>query len=264
MKISELLNELEFPDIGGKLYDLTHPVSKPQTVTPVASPNKPTTPPVGQAGIPAKATVPQTQAPAEPAPFIPNRATLEAVARKMGLKAVNDLSQLIGNAQIETAGWRSATENFMYTDPTRIQKVFTSSFPTVDQAVPYVRNPVALANRAYANKLGNGDEASGDGWKYRGRGFLHITGRENYAKCGAGVHPNDSNIYINQPTLLSSNPIESAKASVWYYINVVGKGKTAKQAAKSITGSNSMKQQERGMAAKKARQELLPKKKTSR
>jgi predicted chitinase len=152
----------------------------------------------------------------------------------------------------------------MYTDPVRIKNVFTSSFPTVEQAMPYVRNPVALANRAYANKLGNGDEASGDGWRYRGRGFLHITGKENYGKCGAGVYPNNGNIYINEPTLLSSNPVESAKASVWYYINVVGKGKTAKQAAKSITGNTNMKQQERGKAAKKAQQELLPKKKTTR
>jgi len=262
MKISELLNEFEFPDIGGKIYDLIHP--KPAT-TPTTTPitQKPT--PASQPAV-TKPIVPQPQVIQEPAPFDPSAAkpTLISIAKKMGITGVNDLSQLIGNAQVETAGWTAATENFMYTDPVRIYKVFTSKFANPDEAIPYVKNPVALANRAYANKLNNGDEASGDGWKYRGRGFLHITGRENYSKCGAGVHPENPSIYLDRPTLLSSNPIESAKASVWYYKNIVGKGKTAKQAAKSITGSNSMKQQERGQAAKIAKQSLLGKKKPTR
>lgn len=268
MKISELLNEFEFPDIGGKIYDLTHPPASNPTVSNTPTTTNKIAPATGQSGTPAKPapTIPQVQAKPEPTPFDPSSAkpTLISIAKKMGITAINDLSLLLGNVQVETAGWTAATENFMYTDPTRIYNVFTSKFANPNEAIPYVKNPVALANRAYANKLNNGDESSGDGWRYRGRGFLHITGKENYSKCGAGVHPENPNIYIDHPELLSSNPVESAKASVWYYKNVVGKGKTSKQAAKSITGSNNMKQQERGKAAKIARQELLPKKKNTR
>ena len=225
---------------------------------PVA-PVKPATPTtVSYSNVAPKPVAPiKATASPEPAPFNPatNKNTLISIAKKMGITAVNDLSNLLGQAQVETASWTKSAESFNYTDPTRIYKVFTSNFPSPQHAAPYVGNQVALANRALANKNGNGDEASGDGWKFRGRGFLHITGRELYAKAGAAVHPENPSIYLTTPTLLSSNPVEAAKAAVWYFSSKVGKGKTSKQASKVVNPAG-LKTKERGQAAMAARQQL--------
>lgn len=261
MKVRELISEIGFPDVGGAIYDYLHkpPAISAPAAASSAPPPVPTTlqaknQPAGQLKTPQ---VPNIKTAPEPAPFSPDahKDTLVKIAKKMGVTSMNDLANFLGQVHVETSGWKKATENFNYTDPTRIYKVFTSNFPTPQQAAPYVGNPVALANRALANKNGNGDETSGDGWKFRGRGFLHITGRELYAKAGAALHPENPNIYLQNPTLLSSNPIESAKAAVWYYKSKVGKGKTAQQASKVVNPAG-LKKSERNKATLAAKQQL--------
>lgn len=82
----------------------------------------------------------------------------------------------------ETGGFTRFEENLNYTSAERIAAVWPSRFPTPASAEPYVRQPEKLANAVYANRMGNGDAASGDGWRYRGRGALHLTGRDNYRR----------------------------------------------------------------------------------
>jgi len=68
-----------------------------------------------------------------------------------------------------------------------LQTVFAKYF-TADSAADYAGQPERIANRVYADRLGNGDEASGDGWRFRGRGLIQVTGRANYQQCQAGLH----------------------------------------------------------------------------
>lgn len=83
----------------------------------------------------------------------------------------------------ESGGFTRVTENLNYSGE-RLLQIFPKYFPTVQLAAQYARKPQQIASRVYANRLGNGDEASGDGWKYRGRGFIQLTGKSNYIQFG--------------------------------------------------------------------------------
>jgi putative chitinase len=262
MKIREVISE-DIADLGTAYQQY---IQKPLAalVQPAAAS---ATPPPIPTSLPAKIQdknqpagqlkIPKITAKPEPAPFSPsaNKDLLIKVAKKMGITNTNDLANLLGQVAVETANWASATENFNYTDPMRIHKVFTSNFPSPQHAAPYVGNPVALANKALANKNGNGDETSGDGWNFRGRGFIHLTGRELYAAAGAALHPQNPGIFLQNPTLLSSNPTESAKAAVWYFLHKVGKGKSAKHATNKVNPAG-LKSSERTKATLAAKQNL--------
>lgn len=78
----------------------------------------------------------------------------------------------------ESGGFKLFTENLNYSAQ-GLQSIFGKYFPgNLEES--YARNPEKIANRVYANRMGNGNEQSGDGWKYRGRGALQLTGKDNY------------------------------------------------------------------------------------
>jgi putative chitinase len=78
----------------------------------------------------------------------------------------------------ETGGFKAFSENLNYSAD-GLQKIFGKYFPGLLEE-QYARNPEKIANRVYADRMGNGSESSGDGWKYRGRGALQLTGKANY------------------------------------------------------------------------------------
>lgn len=163
---------------------------KPGTVLPGETPAMPPTPP------PAP---PQPPAPAAP-PLI-TEAQLEAIFPRLKGKAkeilpilleacqeveINTpkrLAVFLGQIAVECVELTVFEENLNYSAQ-GLMKTWPKRFPTIEIANQYHRQPEKIANFVYANRLGNGDSASGDGWKYRGRGPLQLTGKERYKQFG--------------------------------------------------------------------------------
>lgn len=82
-------------------------------------------------------------------------------------------------------------------------------------AAQYARQPEKIANYVYANRLGNGDEKSGDGWKYRGRGLVQITGKSAYGSCSVAMYKDDR--LIKNPELLATDKDAAIKSAVWFW-----------------------------------------------
>lgn len=99
-----------------------------------------------------------------------------------GIDGPKRLSHFLGQCKHETGGFKVFTENLNYSAE-GLLKIFSKYF-TTESAKLYARNPEKIANRVYANRMGNGDENSGDGWKYKGRGALQTTGKVNYKALG--------------------------------------------------------------------------------
>ncbi len=105
----------------------------------------------------------------------------EDVLEQHGLNTALRLAHFLGQGLIETGFLRYTSENLNYS-ASALRNVFGKYFPTDADAEAYARQPEKIANKVYGNRMGNGDEASGDGWKYRGRGFIQLTGRNNYTR----------------------------------------------------------------------------------
>src|SRR5215212_1570016 len=94
------------------------------------------------------------------------------------------LCHFLGQVFVETGGFRVMEENLNYKNPDRVDAVFSAVKGRADAESLIKKGPQAIANRVYANRLGNRDEASGDGWRYRGSGYKQLTGRSNYRTIG--------------------------------------------------------------------------------
>lgn len=83
------------------------------------------------------------------------------------------------------------------------------------EAQDYARQPEKIANRAYADRMGNGDEASGDGWRYRGRGIFQLTGRANYRDCSIAIAGDADTLLLN-PELVAE-PDYACESAGWFW-----------------------------------------------
>lgn len=103
---------------------------------------------------------------------------LNAVLPRYGITSSIRLAVFLGQCGHESGGFTRLVENLNYSAE-RLLQVFPKYFTTA-QSHQYARQPEAIANRVYANRMGNGNEDSGDGWRFRGHGLLQLTGKDNH------------------------------------------------------------------------------------
>jgi len=117
----------------------------------------------------------------------------------------------IGQCMHESANFKVLQENLNYS-ANGLMAVWGSRFPNQEIADKYARHPDMIANKVYANRMGNGDEESGDGWRYRGRGLIQCTGKDLYKTLSDAMNID----LINDPDMLIEMPYAAMSAG-WFW-----------------------------------------------
>jgi putative chitinase len=131
---------------------------------------------------------------------------IPSVSDKFGVNTSLRLAHFLSQCAHESGDFKFVTENLNYS-AIGLRKVFGKYFPNDNIADQYTRKPEKIANKVYANRMGNGDEASGDGWKFRGRGYIQLTGKNNYSEFDKIV---DDDILANPDLVATKYPLMSA------------------------------------------------------
>ena len=118
------------------------------------------------------------------------------------------LAHFLAQCDHESGGFVRLTENLNYS-AAGLLATFGKRFNGVSET--YARKPEKIANRAYADRLGNGNEASGDGWRFRGRSFIQLTGRDNYTRAGKDLKQD----FVNNPNLVATE--YALKVALWFF-----------------------------------------------
>jgi putative chitinase len=120
-------------------------------------------------------------------------------AARFGITNTLRLAHFLAQCGHESGGFRAVQENLNY-GAKGLLSIFKKYFKTIEKANAYQRKPEMIANLVYGNRMGNGPESSGEGWKFRGRGYIQLTGKENYKAFDATV-PED---IISTPDLVAT------------------------------------------------------------
>jgi putative chitinase len=153
-------------------------------------------------------------------------------AAKFQINTPLRLAHFLAQCGHESGGFRATQENLNYSAK-GLNGIFKKYFPTLESALPYERKPEKIANKVYANRMANGTEASGDGYKFRGRGYIQLTGKDNYTQFGTAIGEN-----------ITSNPdVVSGKyallSAAWFWskngLNKLADGGSTDAVVTSIT-----------------------------
>jgi len=137
-------------------------------------------------------------------------AQLPDIIAKFELNTPLRLAHFLAQAGHESGGFKAVNENLNY-GAKGLLGIFKKYFPTEEKAKLYERKPEKIANLVYGARMGNGPEASGEGWKFRGRGYIQLTGKDNYKAFDAVV----TESIIDNPDLVATKyPLLSA---AWFF-----------------------------------------------
>ena len=123
----------------------------------------------------------------------------------------NQKAMFIGQCSHESGNFRLLQENLNYKAAT-LMKLWPKRFPTLEVANQYAGNARAIANKVYADRMGNRDEASGDGYRFRGRGCIQLTGHANYFHAGQALGVD----FVMEPDLVAT-PKYAALTAGWFW-----------------------------------------------
>ena len=113
-------------------------------------------------------------------------AQIPETAAKFGINTPLRLAHFLAQCGHESAGFRAVQENLNYSAK-GLNGIFRKYFPTEASAAAYARNPAKIAAKVYGGRMGNGAEATGEGYKFRGRGYIQLTGKDNYRAFGSAI-----------------------------------------------------------------------------
>ena len=159
---------------------------------------------------------------------------LQAVFDKYDLSTAQRQASFIGQCAHESGNFKTLEENLHYKAES-LMKVWPSRFTDKIVADAYANNPEKIANKVYGGRMGNGNEESGEGWAYHGRGLIQLTGKDNYRNCGEGIGMD----LISNPELLLQ-PKGAALSAGWFWnkkgLNDLADSKDYETMTKRING----------------------------
>jgi len=113
-------------------------------------------------------------------------AQIPDTAAKFEINTPLRLAHFLAQCGHESGGFKAVQENLNYSAK-GLNGVFKKYFPTLESALPYERKPEKIASKVYGGRMGNGPESTGEGYKFRGRGYIQLTGKDNYKAFGAAI-----------------------------------------------------------------------------
>lgn len=136
---------------------------------------------------------------------------LNETFERFGIVTRNQKAVFIGQASHESGNFKLLEENLNYKAAT-LMRIWPKRFPTLEKANEYAGNPKKIANSVYSSRMGNRDEASGDGFRFRGRGIIQLTGHSGYFHAGKALGVD----FVKDPDLVST-PQYAALTGGWFW-----------------------------------------------
>jgi putative chitinase len=139
-------------------------------------------------------------------------AMIPDTAAKFGINTPLRLAHFLAQCGHESAGFKATQENLNYSAK-GLMGIFKKYFPTEALAKQYERNPQKIASKVYGGRMGNGVEATGEGYKFRGRGYIQLTGKDNYTAFGKSIGED----IVSNPDVVSGK--YALLSAAWFWSN---------------------------------------------